>query len=253
MAAQCRRSRLSQGKTTVVRGTQRGPSCSARARQEACDACRPAAATRRRSPRSIRIEASERITGRSFCLMGDGFSISHSLSMGGEPVVVLEHVQTGLNGRAAFSVSETGVLAFRRGSISASADSQLVVNDRAGREMTPVGPPANIRGVDLSRDGMRAAVHWENGDGAGDLWLLDLARNATSRLTPGGSSIRCSGSCCGRRAVDDSSELGRRTETPRLDEMMRLRSGRPHRVRSSRSRTPARCSASIRMSAFTSS
>ena len=51
----------------------------------------------------------------------------------------------------------------------------------AGRSGT-IGPPGNYRGIDLSHDGTRIAVHRHDGDG-GDLWLIDATRGATSRFT----------------------------------------------------------------------
>ena len=43
--------------------------------------------------------------------------------------------------------------------------------------------PFSYRGVELSPDGLGAAVHREERDGTGDLWVLDLQRGSTSRFT----------------------------------------------------------------------
>jgi Tol biopolymer transport system component len=54
---------------------------------------------------------------------------------------------------------------------------------RSGRDLGTVGEPASIRGVELSPDGRRAAIHIEDNPGRGDIWVVDLDRATTSRLT----------------------------------------------------------------------
>jgi Tol biopolymer transport system component len=46
-----------------------------------------------------------------------------------------------------------------------------------------VGPPASYRGLALSPDGQRIVFHREDTIGTGDLWVHDLVRGSTSRLT----------------------------------------------------------------------
>ena len=52
-----------------------------------------------------------------------------------------------------------------------------------GRELATVGQPASIRGLELSPDGRRAALHVDESNGRGDVWVLDLERDTMSRLT----------------------------------------------------------------------
>jgi Tol biopolymer transport system component len=56
--------------------------------------------------------------------------------------------------------------------------------DRAGKQLGSVGTPSTYRGIELSPDDRVVALHREDRQGgAGDLWLLDLLRGSTARLT----------------------------------------------------------------------
>ncbi len=82
---------------------------------------------------------------------------------------------------ADFSTSQSGVLAYRLGTLPLA---RLVWRDRSGRELGNVGEPATYRAPHLSPDGTRLSVvkvdpRTENGD----VWVYDLERNTASRLT----------------------------------------------------------------------
>ena len=95
---------------------------------------------------------------------------------------VAEHVETGaVPGIVAFSLSDTGVLAYGVGNAADTAFSLAWV-DRRGQEIAEVGPPGWYRGVELSPDGSRIAAHRHDGDG-GDIWVMDQARGTTARFT----------------------------------------------------------------------
>jgi Tol biopolymer transport system component len=64
-----------------------------------------------------------------------------------------------------------------------AADSQLAWLDRSGRELGTLGSPATIRGVELSPDGRRVAIHTEDGQDRGDIWVIDVERGTRTRLT----------------------------------------------------------------------
>jgi serine/threonine protein kinase/Tol biopolymer transport system component len=93
--------------------------------------------------------------------------------------------QIGVNsasGRANFSASWNGVLAFRSG--AANTKRELVWYDRNGKETGKVGDPGDYRGVALSPDGTRLAVHiHDDRSQGGVLWMLDLIRAGTSRFS----------------------------------------------------------------------
>jgi serine/threonine protein kinase/Tol biopolymer transport system component len=83
--------------------------------------------------------------------------------------------------RGAFSVSDSGVLALRTG---AAFQRQLVWVDRSGNTLGTVGPPEQtaLAYPDLAPDGERIAV-MRNVDGNTDVWLIEVGRGITSRLT----------------------------------------------------------------------
>jgi Tol biopolymer transport system component len=97
----------------------------------------------------------------------------------GDPVPVAEHVGVN-NSVGAFSISENGVLAYKTG--DTSEDVKLTWVDRANKFIATVGEPGGYRGVDISRDGKRIAVHRHEGNG-GDVWVSESPQGPLSRLT----------------------------------------------------------------------
>src|SRR5262249_41320951 len=73
-----------------------------------------------------------------------------------------------------------GVLAYFTG--QSATDVTLTWVDRSGKVIETVGSPGNYRGVDLSPDGSRLAVHRHDGNG-GDIWVFESSRGPMSRLT----------------------------------------------------------------------
>jgi eukaryotic-like serine/threonine-protein kinase len=96
----------------------------------------------------------------------------------GEAIPVAEQVGVYLD-LAFFSVSKTGVLAYRGG---AGQMTQLVWFDRSGRQLQTVGPAAENESLALSPDETRVAVTRQDGRNR-DIWLIDLARDSISRFT----------------------------------------------------------------------
>lgn len=99
-----------------------------------------------------------------------------------------------------FSVGGAEALAFR--TIEAAADNQLVWFDRSGKRLSVLGAVGRYRNPELSPDGSRLAVVQTDPAGRSDVWIVDLARGVTTRLTldasnvhnlplwtPGGSSL----------------------------------------------------------------
>jgi serine/threonine protein kinase/Tol biopolymer transport system component len=107
---------------------------------------------------------------------------ANRLSLSGEPVRVADNVSDlAAANLSDFSVSNTGILVYRSG--AAGALGQLVWYDRAGKPLGPVGSPGEYRGISLSPDGRRVAVHRHQDPGGGDIWLLDLERDTFTRFT----------------------------------------------------------------------
>jgi len=106
---------------------------------------------------------------------------STTRTVSGEPIPIAERVAVG-NSVGSFSISQNGVLAYRGGP-GTSGDVQLSWFDRTGKLIRNVGAPGPYRGVDLSPDGERIALHRHDGNG-GDIWLFESARRGTlSRFT----------------------------------------------------------------------
>ena len=108
------------------------------------------------------------------------------LELRGEPFPVAEQVQitgaasTGSAG--AFSVSQSGVLAYQTG--FSVVRSQLVWYDRAGKQIGTLGDLADYGEVALSPDGSGAAVSVADpGRGTRDVWIFDVARGLRERFT----------------------------------------------------------------------
>jgi Tol biopolymer transport system component len=104
---------------------------------------------------------------------------SARLALTGEPATIAESVYTFRDG-ASFD-GNGRVLVYRGG----APDSQMVWRDRAGRDLATLGDAGSYSGIALSPDGRHAAMTRENklNRSDQDLWIVDVARNTTSRLT----------------------------------------------------------------------
>jgi eukaryotic-like serine/threonine-protein kinase len=104
------------------------------------------------------------------------------LELNGDPSAVAEHVAVPVTNAATFSVSENGVLTYRTGPI-VSGHLQLAWFDRMGKLVEKLGAGGSFRGLDLSPDGTRIAVHRHENMG-GDVWTFEATRRETmSRFT----------------------------------------------------------------------
>ena len=120
---------------------------------------------------------------RETVLMAQPFDAKR-LALSGEPVRVADQVATNnVSGRAAFAVSESGMLAYRING-SGGVQQQLVWIDRQGKSAVLVPDSAQYRTHDLSADGKRLVMHrHDSATNKGDLWILELDRNQTTRFT----------------------------------------------------------------------
>ena len=87
-----------------------------------------------------------------------------------------------------FDVSGNGVIIYYVSSTGAGAvgeegwEFQLQWADRGAQALGPVGPWGRYRGVEMSPDGKRVAVHRHDGTG-GDLWVMEQPPRTPTRIT----------------------------------------------------------------------
>jgi Tol biopolymer transport system component len=124
---------------------------------------------------------------RSGALLAQRFD-ANTLALSGEPKVLVEQVRVNFNSRAFFSVSDNGTLVYDQSTDSDSR--QLTWFDREAKELGGVGEKAAILQFKLSPDQKRTAVAKRDpGTGVFDLWVMDMARGAVSRITSGSSDV----------------------------------------------------------------
>jgi WD40 repeat protein len=126
---------------------------------------------------------------RESSLMAQAFD-ARRLELAGEAVPIAEGLPD--TGRPVFSVSTTGVLAYRRG-FNSLPTTHLTWFDRAGKILGTVGEPGQYNSVALSPDGTRVAVSRNDPQSAGraigglrgntDIWLHEFTRGTSARLT----------------------------------------------------------------------
>ena len=103
-----------------------------------------------------------------------------SLTLDGEAVPVGEGLGVDSVGLASFSVSRTGVLAFRAGELQGR---RLVWFDRSGKETPALAEVGDYRDTWFSPDGKRLVFSNSTPSSPGDIWIRDLARGVSTRFT----------------------------------------------------------------------
>jgi serine/threonine protein kinase len=118
---------------------------------------------------------------REGTLMARPFDAQRLELTGGE-VPIAENVDFNpVNGRAAFSASENGVLGYRTG---AGSNSQLRWFDRSGKPLGVLGDPARYSDVQLSPDGKQASVSIvDPTKRTSDIWIFDVESGLKTKFT----------------------------------------------------------------------
>ncbi len=118
---------------------------------------------------------------RERSLVAQPFDLKHLRAVG-EVFPVAEEVRVSSLGNGIFSVSQNGLLAYQSG--GALGQSQLMWVDRTGKLIGNIGAPADYRHPALSHDGRKLAVQITDANASnGDIWVIDLARATSTRLT----------------------------------------------------------------------
>ncbi len=127
--------------------------------------------------------------GRGYLLFARGEALlaqpfdASTQKLTGEPFVVADKVAVSNQGKGIFSVSDNGILVFNS---SSDLNYQLNWVDRTGKPLEPVGAPVPSRldSPRLSPDGKQVAVVREDAQTkTSDIYVIDLARGVSSRLT----------------------------------------------------------------------
>jgi Tol biopolymer transport system component/tRNA A-37 threonylcarbamoyl transferase component Bud32 len=113
-----------------------------------------------------------------------------TLAVSGDPLHIVDDVFANAGGRAAFAVSQNGVLVYRS-TRGVAATQQFVWWGRDGKQIGPAGKPdAYTSNFDLSPDGTQIALSITDLTGGGSkLWVMDWARGVTTPFTLGGTAV----------------------------------------------------------------
>ncbi len=111
----------------------------------------------------------QRFDARKLQLVGEAFPVAENMNRTGRSETIV-------------SVSDGGLLAFQAG--AETELSTLVWMDREGKDLETVGKPADYSSIALSHDGRRVAASINDPKSLNqDVWVLDLERGTTTRLT----------------------------------------------------------------------
>jgi dipeptidyl aminopeptidase/acylaminoacyl peptidase len=120
---------------------------------------------------------------RGTSLMAQQFHV-RNMELSGDPVVIVDSVakEGGVLQWGMFSVSQNGVLTYSPG--SGGAGTQLAWFDRSGKRLGTVGEPADYSNPAISPDQKMVAVGKRDPQTkTRDIWVIDLQRSTSSRLT----------------------------------------------------------------------
>lgn len=120
---------------------------------------------------------------RDGALLAQPFDVRSAASVG-EPVVIAPSVATwGVSaGFGWFASSPAGTLSYLSGG-GAQNQVQLAWVDRNGKQIATIGAPGNFSQIALSPDERNIALEISDADGQYDIWVMDVARGVTSRVT----------------------------------------------------------------------
>jgi eukaryotic-like serine/threonine-protein kinase len=133
---------------------------------------------------------------RGTSLMAQPFDL-RKLELTGRPAQLSDRVSSTLFD-GMYSASSTGLLAF---AVTEGNNRQLTWYDRSGKVLGHAGGPEARDELELSPDGMRVAEGRTDERGKWTIWMLDVARGASTRLTFEGGGGNAEWSPDGRQIV----------------------------------------------------
>jgi serine/threonine protein kinase len=122
--------------------------------------------------------------GRGTTLFAQRFDVDR-LELTGEPFRVVDGVGRGPNSNAnyAFSASNAGVVTYSSGG-GIGPEMQVVSFDREGRQLGPLGSPAEIHGIRVSPNERTVAVERNELEAnAVNIWLIEAGTGVLTRFT----------------------------------------------------------------------
>ena len=137
------------------------------------DSAEPKRISPHSSSRPLYAEPGYLLFAQQQTLMAQPFDVS-AYQLQGQAVAVVQQLRTSW-WRSHFSVSENGSLVYRR---STSGQSGLVWFSRTGKRLGTIGKVDDYVQIVLSPDETRLAMALR-----GDIWMVELARDAFSRVT----------------------------------------------------------------------
>jgi Tol biopolymer transport system component len=105
------------------------------------------------------------------------------LKMTGEPITLIEGIWRAGGTTPQYAFSDSGTLVYMAGTTNSAASQRILVwVNRDGKEETLGAAPNNYRGLKISPEGTKVAVHL-NTSGRQDIWIWDLIRKNLKQLT----------------------------------------------------------------------
>jgi len=120
------------------------------------------------------------VYARNGLLLASRFNLKQGKTEG-DGTVLAEQVEARTDRNyAAFSVSQTGVLAYAPGG---QRTHQLVWFDRSGRELSRLEPKGSFIEFELTTDGKRLVTNRKEASNETSLWIFDLQRGTLSKIS----------------------------------------------------------------------
>ncbi len=135
-----------------------------------------------RNNASVAFASGRLLFARDTTLMAQSFD-ENNFVLTGDPFPIAQQLQVDpAGGRAIFSVSDNGILAFQSGIMRGNA--RLIWFDRNGKQISGIGESGFYSEPRLSNDNQKMATAIFDAQlGSTDIWIYELARNGSTRFT----------------------------------------------------------------------